>query len=66
MKRPSIEDLLASPVVSTHQTKMERQQASQQSGGSGDLKTLEAELRALERELEKKKRDLDSRNSIKL
>lgn len=61
VKRPSIEDLLASPVVSTQQTKMERQQANHQTDSSGDLKTLEAELRVLERELEKKKRDLDNR-----
>ena len=64
VKRPSIEELLASPVVSSQQTKMERQQASHQSNSSTDLKNREAELRALERELEQKKKDLDSRCCI--
>lgn len=61
IKRPSIEELLADPVVNLQQSKMEHRQTSLQSDSSSDLKTWETELRALEKELEEKKRDLDSK-----
>lgn len=61
VKRPSIEELLATPVVSSQQAKMERRLASHQSESTSDLKSWEADLRALERDLEQRKKDLDNR-----
>ena len=64
VKRPSIEELLATPVVSSQQAKMERRLASHQSESTSDLKSWEADLRALERDLEQRKKDLDSKHHL--
>ena len=65
MKRPSIEALLSTPVVSAKLAKLEHGHASLQNtnnSNKSDLKVWEAELRALERKLEQKKKDLDSKH----
>ncbi|XP_053399869.1 serine/threonine-protein kinase Nek2-like isoform X2 [Mercenaria mercenaria] len=57
-KRPSIEELLEDPLVSSRRTKLDRKMSGQQRS-STDLKAWEMELRNLERELDEKKRDLE-------
>ncbi|XP_052768507.1 serine/threonine-protein kinase Nek2-like isoform X1 [Mya arenaria] len=57
-KRPSIEELLADPIVVGRRAKMDRA-VSTQLKGSGDCKVWANELRALEHDLEDKKRELE-------
>ncbi|KAH3847794.1 serine/threonine-protein kinase Nek2-like isoform X2 [Dreissena polymorpha] len=59
-QRPSIEELLADPIVSGRRSRMERKLSWQQQG-AGELRAWETKLRDRERDLEDKQRELERR-----
>lgn len=59
LKRPSIEEILADPIVSVRHNKLERRTSDQNT--SSDLRSWESELRVLEMQLEERKSKLDDR-----